>query len=174
MQKLAVNALGDTVVAHDDVLFGAGDSAEAAYFVQSGRLNYHWGEEDDSDGGIPVSRNVWIAEMALWTPWTHLGDLVSEDVSRLVVLHVEQFCKCVRESGECQPAAVAYAKDYVDELKSRNSNMNDLFISRRDKQPARVSRQASMHSAMADGSFGCCRGFWRTPKTKTNVLPMDG
>ena len=38
MQKLAVNALGDTVVAHDDVLFGAGDSAEAAYFVQSGRL----------------------------------------------------------------------------------------------------------------------------------------
>lgn len=174
MQKLAVNALGDTVVAHDDVLFGAGDSAEAAYFVQSGRLNYLWEEEEDSDGGIPVNRNVWVAEMALWTPWIHLGDLVSEDVSRLVVLHVEQFCKCVRESGECQPAAVAYAKDYVDELKSKNSNMNDLFISRREKQQNRMSRQASMQSAMADARFGCCLGFWRTSKKKINVHPMDG
>lgn len=40
MQKLAMNALGDTVVAHDDVLFCGGDSAEAAYFVQSGRLKH--------------------------------------------------------------------------------------------------------------------------------------
>lgn len=38
MQKLALNALGDTVVAHDDVVFCGGDTAEAAYFVQSGRL----------------------------------------------------------------------------------------------------------------------------------------
>ena len=50
MQKLAMNALGDTVVAHDDVLFCGGDSAEAAYFVQSGRLKH---------GGIFLKTHSW-------------------------------------------------------------------------------------------------------------------
>lgn len=36
--------------------------------------------------------HTWVAEMSLWTPWTHMGDLISEDVSRVVVLHMEQFC----------------------------------------------------------------------------------
>ena len=135
MQKLAMTALGDTVVAHDDVLFVVGDLAESAYFVQSGRLKhgffvfslealsgygsgcrmeskqaeserchvssaairtYYYEDEEGNDGMTHVtSGHAWIAEMALWTPWTHLGDLVSEDVSRLVVLHVEQFCLLV-------------------------------------------------------------------------------
>lgn len=56
MQKLAMNALGDTVVAHDDVLFCGGDSAEAAYFVQSGRLKH---------GGIVLKTHSWSQNPAV-------------------------------------------------------------------------------------------------------------
>lgn len=170
MQKLAMNALGDTVVAHDDVLFCGGDSAEAAYFVQSGRLTYHCAQDDDDDdASIPVLSHTWVAEMSLWTPWTHMGDLISEDVSRVVVLHMEQFCKCVRESGECQPAAVAYAKDYVDQLR-RKVVVHDLWSPRGEAPVSKLSRQTSMKSAQA-GVQRCCR-FWRT--WNTNIHPMNG
>ena len=53
MQKLAMNALGDTVVAHDDVLFCSGDLAEAAYFVQSGRLKLGGRKVRVEGGGNP-------------------------------------------------------------------------------------------------------------------------
>ena len=44
LHKLSMNALANTVVAHDDVLFCSGDLATAAYFVQSGhmRLGLHY------------------------------------------------------------------------------------------------------------------------------------
>ena len=38
MHKLAQTALDNSVLAHDDILFCAGDVASAAYFVQSGHL----------------------------------------------------------------------------------------------------------------------------------------
>ena len=33
-----------------------------------------------------------MAEMCLWTSWTHVGDLVSEEVSRIVIMNAEAFC----------------------------------------------------------------------------------
>ena len=73
MQKLAVNALGDTVVAHDDVLFGAGDSAEAAYFVQSGRLQpghqiFQMGLSQNGSPSPMVALNLKWSSMT-WMIW---------------------------------------------------------------------------------------------------------
>ncbi|CAK9039949.1 unnamed protein product [Durusdinium trenchii] len=151
MHKLAMRAIINTVVGNDDVIFCAADWATSAYCAQSGRLHYHGDEE-----GEPVTTiqgcNSWIAEMSLWTPWSHMGDLVSEEVSRIVVMNVEQFCKCVRESSECQAAAVAYAKDYVDQLRKCNQ-LNDLFVL--TKMQHNLSRQASIQSAAPHKR--CCR-----------------
>lgn len=36
-----------------------------------------------------------MAEMCLWTTWTHVGDLVSEEVSRIVIMNAEAFCRFV-------------------------------------------------------------------------------
>ena len=40
-----------------------------------------------------VDSNVWIAEVCIWTPWVYMGDLVAEDVSRLAILDVDEFCE---------------------------------------------------------------------------------
>lgn len=40
-----------------------------------------------------VDCNVWIAEVCIWTPWVYMGDLVAEDVSRLAILDVDEFCE---------------------------------------------------------------------------------
>ncbi|CAJ1432423.1 unnamed protein product [Effrenium voratum] len=141
LHKLSMNALANTVVAHDDVLFCSGDLATAAYFVQSGHMNYH---DDFGDEPSPVEGHNWIAEMTLWTPWVHLGDLVAEDVSRLVVLQVDAFCKVVGDSNECRSVAVVYAKEYVEHLKL----VQDLSdIMQNPKTSKTMSKQNSMRPA---------------------------
>ena len=42
---------------------------------------------------IKVDCNSWIAEVCIWTPWVYMGDLVAEDVSRLAILDVDEFCE---------------------------------------------------------------------------------
>lgn len=123
MHKLAMNAVGSSVVAHDDLVFCMGDWATGAYFTHSGSLKYH----DDDEEAHPVAEHQWVSEMALWTPWLHMGDLIAEDVSRLVVLNVEAFCKVVGDSAETRTAASTYAKAYLDTLR-QEMHWTDLYV----------------------------------------------
>eukprot|EP00439_Symbiodinium_sp_Y106_P021659 s711_g2.t1 len=140
MHKLAMNAVGNSVVAHDDLVFCMGDWATGAYFTHSGSLKYH----DDDEEPHPVAEHQWVSEMALWTPWIHMGDLIAEDVSRLVVLNVEAFCKVVGDSAETRTAASTYAKAYLDTLR-QEMHWTDLYVENQSRK-GNKNRVSSMHS----------------------------
>ncbi|CAE7237379.1 CngA [Symbiodinium microadriaticum] len=114
LHKLATKAVRDVAAAGKDVIFLAGDTATAAVFKVSGEVTYFFGHEKSA-----VSNSTWIAEHCLWTPWVHLGDLVSEDFSRLVVIHVQEFCNILSENTRAHSAAVIHARDFISAMRSR-------------------------------------------------------
>ena len=114
LHKLATKAVRDVAAAGKDVIFLAGDTATASFFKVSGEVTYFFGHEKSA-----VSNWTWIAEHCLWTPWVHLGDLVSEDFSRLVVIHVQEFCNILSENARAHSAAVIHARDFISAMRSR-------------------------------------------------------
>ena len=53
--------------------------------------------------GAGLGRNPnggWISEMCLWTPWAHVGDLVSANFSRVLAIHVKDRQKTLGLSGD--------------------------------------------------------------------------
>ena len=56
----------------------------------------------DKSSKTSVQEGSLIAEVALWTPWIYLGDLISKEMSRVVAIDVESFCACVAEMHEVQ------------------------------------------------------------------------
>ena len=56
---------------------------EQAYFLTTGCLVYLLGSEKHS-----VSKRRWLAEMSLWTPWLHLGELTAVTDSEALRLPV--------------------------------------------------------------------------------------
>ena len=114
LHRVAIKAIRDTAAAGKDVIFLAGDTATAAFFKVNGSLTYFHSKERDS-----VSNSVWIAEHCLWTPWVHLGDLISEDVSRLVVIHAQEFCDILSHSPRTHSSAASHAREFIAAMGSQ-------------------------------------------------------
>lgn len=116
MQRMSRTAISNAVVASKDVIFLAGAEAKAAYFTQSGSLTYF-----HDDGQETVDCNSWIAEVCIWTPWVYMGDLVAEDVSRLAILDVDEFCETLGASWMTQNAARRYAEDFLENMRKQTT-----------------------------------------------------
>ena len=64
---------------HQHLIFGWSShmfSPGSVLYLQNGA------EGRDPNGG-------WVSEMCLWTPWAHVGDLVSANFSRVLAIHVK-------------------------------------------------------------------------------------
>ena len=64
--------------------------------------------------------------MCLWTSWTHTGDVISTNMSRIVALHVEAFCQGISSAADLQRQAHFYAMAYLEELNQRK-DATDLW-----------------------------------------------
>ncbi|CAJ1409908.1 unnamed protein product [Effrenium voratum] len=144
MRDVALNSISHAVHAAGDVIFVAGSIAGSCYFLASGAHSYM--REDERREKLC---KLWVAEMCLWTPWIHVGDLVAEDISRLVTLEVTAFCECVGKTVETREMATAYAKQYVAALnkQSQYNNLSDLA----DEEP-----DISLLSEDRALAGGCC------------------
>eukprot|EP00913_Durusdinium_trenchii_P002481 g2293.t1 len=109
LQRVSQDAVKNNVVAAADVIFLAGNHAASAYLKLSGDLTYCY-----EDGEEEVGSGFWSAEVALWTPWVYLGDLVSTDVSRVASLDVQSFCHAMMDSWQTQRCASRYASKFLD------------------------------------------------------------
>eukprot|EP00438_Fugacium_kawagutii_P027841 Skav201814 [mRNA] locus=scaffold1071:292659:294698:+ [translate_table: standard] len=135
LHRVAQDAVKNLVVAAADVIFLAGNPAPSAFLKLSGELTYC--NEDSDEGDETVTGEVWIAEVALWTPWHYLGDLVSADVSRVSSLDVEVFCHALSTSWQTQRAASRYAVTFLDKMISLN-HWSDTFVLPREGGQARA------------------------------------
>eukprot|EP00438_Fugacium_kawagutii_P014013 Skav204088 [mRNA] locus=scaffold3129:334464:335702:+ [translate_table: standard] len=159
LHRVAQDAVKNLVVAAADVIFLAGNPAPAAILKLSGQLTYC--NEDTDEGAETVSSEVWIAEVALWTPWHYLGDLVSSDVSRVSSLDVEVFCHALSTSWQTQRAASRYAAIFLEKMICLN-HWTDTFVLSREagSQAGTLPRPEHGHS----WSQRCCCLPQRSPK----------
>lgn len=108
LQDLAVNAMTDLVAATKDVIFLCGSMANHAFLKVNGPLSYFY-SQDDEEQQVSVTEDSWISEICLWASWVYQGDLVAEDVSRLVLLEVSAFCRIVSQCSTTHRAAIKYS-----------------------------------------------------------------
>ncbi|CAE7334573.1 unnamed protein product, partial [Symbiodinium microadriaticum] len=121
-QKLAVKALTTVQLAQNDMVFNRGAVADTTYFSLDENLRYFHYVED-----VEVKNHTLIAEVALWTAWVHIGDLVSTDMTGLVAIDIDAFCRCVSELQETHQQAIFLAQCIVSALNDLD-NMSDLWI----------------------------------------------
>eukprot|EP00930_Biecheleria_cincta_P062982 TRINITY_DN48450_c0_g1_i1.p1 TRINITY_DN48450_c0_g1~~TRINITY_DN48450_c0_g1_i1.p1 ORF type:complete len:419 (-),score=48.11 TRINITY_DN48450_c0_g1_i1:207-1283(-) len=48
---------------------------------------------------VPISESQWLAEMALWSDWTHCGMLVSETAADMILMHADEFARLADQHG---------------------------------------------------------------------------
>lgn len=123
LRDLAVSALCHAVVAKGDVVFAAGSVATSCYFLAQGDFSY-------GRVGYPTERpgRTWIAEICLWTPWLHVGDLVSRETSRLISLELDAFCNCLGKTPEMREMARAHGEEYVAKVNAlEEAELSDLW-----------------------------------------------
>lgn len=113
VQTLARQSVSVLDSAEDDVIFCTGNVAVASYSIMQGSVFYL---QNGAEGRNP--NGCWISEMCLWTPWAHVGDLVSANFSRILAIHVKEFCNIICEAPAVQVQAHGYALEYVEKLKS--------------------------------------------------------
>lgn len=98
--------------AEGDTVFAAGGLADACFFILQGSLRYTQMER----APLTLENAGMAAEMALWTEWNFIGDLVSTSFSKIAGLETEDFCKCILSSPDLQHEAHGYAAEYVEAL----------------------------------------------------------
>ena len=116
------------------MIFLAGNPAHSAHLKLSGALNYCYEDQEEA-----VTGAHWVAEagdsslfglrqVALWTPWVYLGDLVSSEVSRVAALDVQGFHEALSSSWQTQRAASHYATRFLAAMGSDSGNWTDGFV----------------------------------------------
>lgn len=120
-----------------EVIFLAGNTAHSAQLKLSGALNYcyedkeevvtgaHWMAEADRSSAASHCQSC---QVALWTPWVYLGDLVSSEVSRVAALDVQGFHDALSSSWQTQRAASHYASGFLAAMGSDSANWTDGFV----------------------------------------------
>lgn len=98
--------------AEGDTVFAAGGLADACFFILQGSLRYTQMER----APLTLENAGMAAEIALWTEWNFIGDLVSTSFSKIAGLETEDFCKCILSSPDLQHEAHGYAAEYVEAL----------------------------------------------------------
>ncbi|CAE7690022.1 KCNH6 [Symbiodinium pilosum] len=112
-------ALSQRLLAAGDTIFESGSLALDAYFLIKTSV-YNLGQLRQ-----PVS-DCWVAEMGLWSPWCHLGELVTTEASVNVRLQVEKFAECLRRSWSLLQLAQHYAAKYV-QVMNETVRITDLW-----------------------------------------------
>jgi len=113
LKHLAMTGIQQMTMAATDTAFEKGTKAKAVYFLTSGSMRYMV-----MDAQQDCLEQCKISEMGLWTPWLHVGELSTTEVSTLVVLQVETFCHCLHRNWETLELARAFAVDYVNTMTS--------------------------------------------------------
>eukprot|EP00913_Durusdinium_trenchii_P030775 g28823.t1 len=86
LQTLASQGVSMHDVAEDDVIFCSGHTASYSYFVANGSMLYL----QSGDHERFASNDSWIAEMCLWSTWTHVGDLMCHSFCKVLAINVTE------------------------------------------------------------------------------------
>lgn len=172
LHRVSQDAVKNYIVAAADVIFLAGNPANFAFLKLSGSLSY-CNEETDTIGDDLVVGDYWVAEVALWTPWHYLGDLVSTDVSRVASLDASAFCNALTMSWQTQRVASRYAAMFLEKMNFNLDNWSDTFILPREVGANPGGRSRPLSEQHRYGWYRC--PCWRSAsKVQADELSFVG
>jgi len=152
LHKICVKAITVCWTATGDVLFSAGHVATSCYYLNLGHLVY---KQVDCNQAIDVG--VWISEAVLWTDWSHVGELLTQEEGQLFALEAAGFSMMVSSHSKYFEIARHYARNFVTELNKAVTNLSDI-----PKQQPRTPWIDSTFSSQASSSEACCACLgWR-------------
>ncbi|CAK9027483.1 unnamed protein product [Durusdinium trenchii] len=154
LQTLASQAVSMHDVAEDDVIFCSGHAASYSYFVAHGSMLYLQNNSPERQ----APNDSWIAEMCLWSTWTHVGDLMCHSFCKVLAIHVTEFCNIISGETSMQVRAHHYATAYVEKLNVAQ-NVNDLGITEMEAG----GKRSSLASLGNIGAFGNPLRFFDRP-----------
>jgi hypothetical protein len=133
-----------------DIVFAAGETAHAMFFVSGGECKYVCAAGDDFDtqdlelvrgfstnsacapfSNLPnltemdIEKGVWLSEQALWAEWHHHGDLEAAGTCFLIAIDAAAFVRIVSQNVSAWEAARAYAVFFIAEM-NKTSSMTDI------------------------------------------------
>lgn len=150
--SVVTTCLQHGVFALDDVVFAHGTVATACYYISDGRCRYD--HSTLKSARLARLSNVWIAEMCLWTPWLHMGNLEAQDISRLISIEVATFCDAVDKNQRIRRMASDYAVEFVRDLNILKhwSDLNPAILKEEDQRSSGFPQSSSIHARK------CCSG----------------
>eukprot|EP00435_Cladocopium_sp_Y103_P023873 s944_g5.t2 len=150
--SVVTTCLQHGVFALDDLVFAQGTVATACYYISDGRCRY----DHSSLESVRAMRlsNVWIAEMCLWTPWLHMGNLEAKDISRLISIEVATFCDVVDKNQRVRRMASDYAVEFVRDLNilKHLSDLNPAILKEEDQRSDSFPQNSALRRRT------CCSG----------------
>mmetsp|Transcript_28101 Transcript_28101/g.51579 ORF Transcript_28101/g.51579 Transcript_28101/m.51579 type:complete len:904 (-) Transcript_28101:150-2861(-) len=123
MHRLAAKAISRTSLACGDPLFFAGEMAAMMFFIKDGELQYLMGD-------LPqwVDGQAFACEPALWTTWTHVGDMLAMTVCEVLSLDPTVFSDAIHTNPVISYQIREYAVEFLKVLNAqRGQDVNDLF-----------------------------------------------
>lgn len=164
MHRMVSKALSRTSLACGDPLFFAGELASMMFFVKDGELQY-------IIGNMPqwVVEQEWASEPALWTTWTHLGDMLAMTVCEVSCLDYEGFSEATHANPAIFNQIRAYAVEFIKVLNDGKdlSDMAEYYSQARTALEEYVdlkkkhSTEESMTGQVTDASSGVMQNMKR-------------
>ncbi|CAJ1402275.1 unnamed protein product [Effrenium voratum] len=93
MMRLTRDAVSESAMADQDVLFCLGENASCMTFVHSGTFLYERGRGAEQ---IELSAYQWLVEACLWTDWHHLGTLTTTSAGELCHVKPDKFANVMQ------------------------------------------------------------------------------
>lgn len=157
LHQMASESLAPILGAAGDSIFLSGHVAKSSFLMMTGRLCYY---RDDTSEILDDTR--WVAEMCLWAPWVHMGDLEAQDTSELLSLDADGFCATLGHNWETQRAASRYARRFVDAVQ-KQSFLSDIFVDRNSILDPAPKHEEEAADVLMPSSF---RRFLKKHRTK--------
>jgi len=117
-----------------DFVFEEGMHGTSIIFVHHGMLQYIPGmdaaERDwlRGDPRLAVHHGSWCSEPALWSDWTYLGNMQSNEDSEVFSISASMFCKCIKRSPDISFLVSEFCKAFVWTYKSDGVMWSDLSL----------------------------------------------
>lgn len=187
LRDLCVHSVSFMYPFQDDEVFKVGNNGDTAYCVVKGDLHYRPvdilsdGHVDAKVGvGDRVAEGTWLAEVALWVHWIHVGTASAVSECVLVVIDSDSFCRTAMShllihDVACQHASIVHRcvlgarppnSAWASDLEVPGTSADEILCSLQ----TRTQQVISLHSLlMAMQSF-----VWpRTPPFNATQLQMD-